>query len=461
MQLIYLLRLARRNWGFVILAVLVSVAAALAVTAQTPPQYQATTSLLVYGHDKEGGLSTAIQAGALSQQRVQSYASLLTSNRVIGRVAKGQEIERVAASVKVEAVPLTTLLRVTVTDTDPARATWLANRLGAEFPRVVDELERPYRSGTWNVKIRVVDPATVPKDPVSPRPLMNLLVALLAGLTVAFTCFVLRDRLDITVKTNAALQETSGSPTLGIIAYERDARQRPLVLRHDGHSTRAEAFRSLRTNLQFIGVDRRPRSLLITSCRQGDGKTSTAANLAIVLAQAGWRVLAVDADLRQPRLADYLGLEGAKGLTDVLIGAATLGEATQQWGPPALSVITAGQLPPNPSELLGSQEMRVLLQRVSVEYDLVIVDAPPLLAVSDAAALAAICDGTLLVARHGKTRTDHLARGAEMIRSVGARVVGTVLNAVPARAAKSYGYEESGAYQTSVTTKRSSTAVGV
>ncbi|MFC7649824.1 CpsD/CapB family tyrosine-protein kinase [Streptosporangium lutulentum] len=178
-----------------------------------------------------------------------------------------------------------------------------------------------------------------------------MLVALLAAMAI----IVLRDRLDTTIKTSETLQLASGSSTLGIIGYERDARRHPLVLRDRGRSSRAEAFRSLRTNLQFIGVDRQPKSLVITSCLPGEGKSSTSANLAITLAQAGWRVILVDADLRRPRIPSYLGIEGAVGLTDVLIDKAYLHNAVQTWGEPSMSVLPSGQIPPNPSELLGSE----------------------------------------------------------------------------------------------------------
>ncbi|WP_214412883.1 polysaccharide biosynthesis tyrosine autokinase [Sphaerisporangium fuscum] len=460
MDPIYYLRLVRRNWALTVLAVLLSVGIALIVTAKTPPKYQATITMLVSGQDKEGSLTTAIQAGALSQQRVQSYANLLSSRRVVGRIAQGDEIGRVQANIKAEALPLTTLLRATVTDGDPRRAALLANKLGTTFSRLIDELERPPHSSRSTVKVTVVDPATVPDRPVSPRPLVNIVVAVLIGLIIAFSSFVLRDRLDTTIKTSEVLHQVSKSPTIGVIGFEKDARQYPLVIREGGRSTRAEAFRSIRTNLQFIGIDRQPRSLVVTSGQEGDGKSSTAANLAIVLAQAGWRVLAVEADLRRPQLADYLGLERSAGLTDVLIGSAKLEEVTQTWGPSSLSVLTSGKIPPNPSEILASQEMRTLLARLRSEYDMVIMDAPPLLAVTDAAALAAICEGTLLVARYGRTRSEHIARATEMLASVNARLVGTVLNFVPTKVARTYGYEQGYGYET-VTSGRPSAEVGV
>ncbi|MEU9884098.1 polysaccharide biosynthesis tyrosine autokinase [Sphaerisporangium sp. NPDC051011] len=442
MQGLYYLRLMRAHWAVIALTLIVSAAAAMAITANTPPKYEAQISMLVTGYDKEGSLATAIQAGALSQQRVQSYANLVPSRRVVGQITSPDDVGRVQAAVKAEAIPMTTLIRVTVTDKDPTRAALLANKLGVAFPRVIGQLERPSRSSPSTVKVTVVDQASVPVRPISPRPLTNLVIAELIALIVVFGALVLRDRMDTTIKTAETLQAVSKSPTIGMIGRERDAQRHPLILRDRGRSSRAEAFRAMRTNLQFISVDRRPRSLVITSCLAGEGKTSIAVNLAIVLAQADWRVMIVDADLRRPRVADHLGLEGAAGLTDVLIGSASLEDVAQTWGPPSLTVLTSGQIPPNPSELLNSQGMCKLLGTLTEKYDIVIIDTPPLLPVTDGASLAAVCDSTLLIARHGKTRAGHIARATEMLSSINARVVGTVLNFVPTKADGSYGYED-------------------
>ncbi|GAA3088710.1 polysaccharide biosynthesis tyrosine autokinase [Streptosporangium carneum] len=440
MNLLYYTRLMRRNWLLLLLSLVMAVVAALVVTANTPPRYVATISMLVSGHDKEGSLSTAYQAGMLSQQRMQSYASLLSSRRVVSQIASGAEIGRLQANITVEAVPSTVLLRVTVGDTDPARAARTANDLGEAFSRLIDEIERPTPDSRPTVKVTTVDRAEIPTVPISPRPPVNLLLAVTIALFAAVGSLVLRDRLDTTVKTSEALQQASKSSVLGVIDYERDARRHPLIVRAQGRSSRSEAFRSLRTNLQFIGVDRQPKSLVVSSCLPGEGKSSTSANLAITLAQAGWRVVLVDGDLRRPSIPGYLGIEGAVGLTDVLIDRARLEDVIQTWSEPNLSILPSGRIPPNPSELLGSQGMRQVLGRLSETYDMVIIDAPPLLPVTDAATLAAVSDGTLLVARYGKTRREHLARAVEALSSINARVVGSVLNFAPARNSRYYGY---------------------
>ncbi|WP_248963943.1 polysaccharide biosynthesis tyrosine autokinase [Sphaerisporangium perillae] len=448
MDLLYYLRLARSNWLLILLSMVLAAATALVITAKTPPRYAATVSMLVSAHDKETSTATAYQAALLSAQRVKSYARLLTSRKLVSRVASGEdEIRRLLANVTAEAVPDTVILQATVTDGDPARAARLANALGTAFTRLIDQMERVTPNSPATVKVTVVDQAGVPKKPVSPRPLLNLAIALLIALMVAACAIAVRKVLDTAVTSIEELRRLSNSPVLGVIGYERDARRYPLILRHDGQSSRSEAFRSLRTNLRFVSVDHKPRSLVVTSCLPSEGKTSVATNLAITFAHAGWRVILVDGDLRRPHVPAYLGIEGAVGLTDVLVGDVELPDAVQSWGEPRLSVLPSGKIPPNPSELLGSQEMRKLINGLTADYDIVIIDTAPLLPVTDAAALAATCDDVLLVAKCGKTRRENVTRAGELLSSVNAHLVGAVLNFVPHKSGEVYGYGE---YRTDV-----------
>jgi receptor protein-tyrosine kinase len=207
-----------------------------------------------------------------------------------------------------------------------------------------------------------------------------------------------------------------------------------------GFAPRTEAFRLLRTNLQFLDLDSQPRSLVITSAVAGEGKTTTATNLGIALAQAGRKVLLVDGDLRRPRVATMLGLDGAVGLTNVLVGNASIGDAIQVHEPTGLHFLATGAKPPNPTEILQSRLAADLLHTLEDTYDMVLIDAPPLLPVADAAVLSTITDGSLLVTRHGKTTRDQLREAIGRIDHVHGRLFGIVMNMIPRRSARSYYY---------------------
>jgi capsular exopolysaccharide synthesis family protein len=232
----------------------------------------------------------------------------------------------------------------------------------------------------------------------------------------------------------------SGAPVLGAVAYDRAATQAPLITSLGNHHPRFEAVRILRTNLQFLDIDRDHKVIAVTSSVAGEGKSTTACNLAIALAQTGTRVVLVEGDLRRPRVSEYLGIEKTVGLTTVLVGRVALDAALQEAGTPGLDVLTSGALPPNPAEILQTDAMRALLAELRHRYDVVLIDSPPLLPVTDAALLASIADGAILVVRHGETGHDQVRAAVERLDSVGARLLGTVLSMSPAKELTRYGY---------------------
>ncbi len=303
-------------------------------------------------------------------------------------------------------------------------------------------LETPQGKKSSPVEISVVRPAGVPTAPLSPRPKINLALGLLVGLALGVGAAVLRETLDMSVKSLDDVQDITGASPLGVVVEDPDAAGKPLLVHGDSHGPRAEAFRQLRTNLQYVDVDRPPRVVVVTSALPDEGKSTTSVNLASTLAPAGTRVVLVEADLRRPRVAHYLGIEGAVGLTDVLAGHCDLDVALQSWGRDLFSVLPSGPLPPNPSEVLNSQHMQELLKVLEGRFDVVLVDSPPLLPVTDAAVLARAGDGAIIVVRHGRTTKEQLARTVATLQAVDARLLGTVLNRVPRRGpdASYYGY---------------------
>jgi capsular exopolysaccharide synthesis family protein len=196
----------------------------------------------------------------------------------------------------------------------------------------------------------------------------------------------------------------------------------------DPQSPRAEAYRHLRTNLRFVNVDNPTRVILVSSSLPAEGKSTTAVNLAVSLSEAGKRVLLIDADMRHPNLAEYLGLEGSVGLSDLLAGMVGTDDVLQRWGRHDLHVLTSGQVPPNPSELVGSANMAALLTEQRERFDFIVLDTPPLLPVTDAAALSPYVDGIVLVCRAAKTPGAGLARAVGNLRGVEARLLGCVLS---------------------------------
>ena len=443
----------RRRWRIVAALLVLATATGVAVTAASTPVYRADVEVFVSLRDgNNGASSSAYQGNLFSQERVKSYAKIANSPAVTGAVIKQLNLDmtpgRLAGRIRATAPADTVLVDITVDDPSAARARDIANTVATQFAKVVGDLERPAAGQRSPVSVTVVRPAALPVSPVSPRPVLNVGLGLLLGLTLGIGSAVLRETLDTSIKGSEDLQKLTGSSALGVISYDGQAQKSPLVSHLDSRAGRGEAFRTLRTNLRFVDVDHPPRTVVLTSSVAGEGKSTTACNLALTLASAGVRVILVEGDLRRPRIAEYMGLEGAVGLTDVLIGRAALGDVLQRWGTSTLAVLTTGALPPNPSELLSSTQMTELLGALRARADIVLIDAPPLLPVTDAAILGRECDGALLVVRHGRTTREQVTRALDALRSVDARVLGTVLNMAPANGPDGYGYDYSSGYAT-------------
>ncbi len=452
MEIADYLSILRHRWKLIVAVVVLAVLAALALSLLTTPKYAASTQLFVSTTGNAADTtSTAYQGGLFSQQRVTSYAELIQGKQVAQRVVDTLKLpmsaEQVASEVSASVKTETVILGVTVTDASPERARDIANTLSQQFTQLVTELETPQGSATPAAKVTVVQQASLPSSPVVPQTTRNLALGAVLGLLLGVGLAVLRDRLDNTVKDRREVVESTQSAVVGTVPFDPDRPKHPLVGFGEGHSSSAEAYRQIRTNLQFLDVDNPPRAMVITSAVPNEGKTTTALNLAFALGEAGNRVILVEADLRRPRLAKYLQLVENVGMTNVLSGAAELDEVLQPTANPAVTVLAAGPHPPNPSELLGSSRLQSLLATLRSRFDYIVFDAPPLLPVTDAAVLTVHADGAILVARHGHTEREKLARAAENLRSVDGRVLGTILNMVPA---KSSGYDYAYYYETDV-----------
>ncbi len=437
------LNLVRSRWLTVCAATVATVLAAVVVTLLTTPLYQASTRLFVSTAAGKS-LSDVYQGNLFSQQRVLSYTELLKgqtlAQRTVDKLGLPMTAQDLAKKVKASAKPDTVLVDVDVVDESPVRARDIANTLSDEFVVMVKGLETPEDGSRPDARVIVEQRASIPDAPVTPNKKRNIALGLALGLLLGIGLALLRDRLDNTVKDSETLQDITHVGLVGNVPLDKERRKEPAISFDKDNSTIAEAFRKLRTNLRFLAVDNPPRLIVVASSLPSEGKSTTAINLALALAEAEHDVVVVDGDMRRPKLDQYLGVVGSVGFSTVLSGAATLDDALQETRYPRLSVLTSGVIPPNPSELLGSHAAQKVLSELRARFDYVIVDSSPLLAVTDAAILAASSDGVIVMTRFGQTKREQLAHAIKNLEDVGAAVLGAVFTMTPARGGGSYSY---------------------
>lgn len=290
--------------------------------------------------------------------------------------------------------------------------------------------------------LSVIEPAVVPTVPIGPRLIQNVLLAVIAGLLLSLAAIVLLELIDDTIKTTDDARRTLGLPTLGSIARIGGTGYADrLVTASPEYSRVAEAYRVVRTNLQFSSVGRSLRTLIVTSSKPQEGKSTNAANLAAVIAQSGKRVVLVDADLRRPVQHLIFELDNEEGLTTAFLDdGVELDGLIKPVMADSLSVLTSGPIPYNPTELLDSERMMQILDQLKRRFDIVIVDSPPILSVADATILTARVDGVILVVDSGFTRRGTAKRAKETLQRIGATIVGVVVNRAPTRGETDYDY---------------------
>lgn len=278
--------------------------------------------------------------------------------------------------------------------------------------------------------IRIVDRAETPRSPAYPRTSLNLLLATIGGLALAIGCAIFFEYMDNHVKTPDEIKAHLGLPYLGMVpAVFEKGMETPLI--HGGAPANfCEAFRGVRTSVLFSSAEPGGKTVAVTSTGPGEGKTIVAANLAVALAQCGQRVLLVDADMRKPRVAEVFGMEETPGMSNVLVGHAQASEAVAQSRVSGLWILPSGQRPPNPAELLGTRRFGDFLATLTTQFDWVILDTPPVMAVTDPALVAHVVTGVVYVVGSGMTSRHNAQRALEMLDGAGARFVGAILNKV-------------------------------
>lgn len=430
---------------------IVGALAAGIVSSMLPPVYEAQVVLLV--RPSQPLASSDPTAAALTSDQIsRTYASLMTERPLLESVSANLGLKMKPADlitkIKVTPQPNTTILDVVVQDTNPALARDLANRLVADFIAEIKKIQQQEtqlpnaRSGD---NLVVVSPAVLPDRPISPNLPRNVAFAFAAGLLLALGIAFLLNYLDQSIKTDDELTERLGLIPIGHIAFLPPGKgRRAELFTLGGQSPASEAYKALRTGLLFSTIDQELKTIVVTSAGPGEGKSRTAANLAVVLAGAGHKTLLIDADLRRPSMHKVFGRIRNVGLSNLILQDVSENEAiTAVDQAPNLWLLTSGPPPPNPSELLGSGRMRELMARLRLSFTYVILDTPPVNAVTDAPILASAANGTILVVEQGRTTFPALGHAKQLLDRVGAHTIGVVMNKVRASAgsyAHEYGY---------------------
>jgi non-specific protein-tyrosine kinase len=420
-----------------------------------------------------------------------TYSKMITTRPILEEVATrtGVTVEYLDGRITVSPIRDTTLIQITVKSSDPNLAAQIANELANVFSDRVIQIQEErftvskeslqeqitnmeaqiddvtsalviekdagvrasletkltqYRAIYSNLilsyeQIRLseaqtistvmqVDPAVVPTKPISPQVLRNTALAAMVGLMLAVGVIFLIEALDDTLKTPEDVKKALGLPVLGIIAKHESEEGKPIT-NTTPRSPVSEAFRSLRTNIQYTAVDRPIETILVTSSDPKEGKTTVVTNLGVVFAQMGKKVTLIDADLRKPSLHRKVGLQNRTGLTSLFVRSIeTLELIVQKTIVANLNVITSGELPPNPSELLGSKRMQTILENLKESSDMIIIDSPPALAVTDSLVLVPFVDAVLLVIKPGFTKSKSALLIVEQFKRSNANLIGVVMN---------------------------------
>jgi tyrosine-protein kinase len=478
----------RRKWWVVAFA-LVGLMVSLAISFTETKQYAASTQVLVQPSSQASALGSTVQP--VTPTDVQTMLQLVTSAPVTNAVRRQLGS---APAVSASEVAQTNVISITAVSTVPARAATIANTYAQAFvtdQRTValnsltsaeEQLRAQIKSISKQIRqlhgtagtaseqtalinqqavlseqltqmqvntsgetggLTIVTPAQTPTSPSSPKPTENGLLGLAAGLILGLAAAFLRESLDDAVASKETAEEYGGASVLAAVPMVNSwkKRDKPLVVSlARPMSPAAEAYRSLRTSLQFARQERDLRTILVTSPAAAEGKTSTLSNLGAMFAQAGQRVVLVSCDLRKPRLGEFFGLDERLGLTTAILGEQPVEELLQPVpGDDNLWLLGSGQMPPNPAELLNGRRIQDVFKTLRGLFDLVLIDSPPVLPVTDAVVLAKDVDATLLIVAAGQTSRSDLQRAAEKLAQVNARVAGLVLNETTKQGA-GYGY---------------------
>jgi capsular exopolysaccharide synthesis family protein len=444
-----LVQIARRWWWLLLMLPMLAGGSAYAFSINQTPQYSATVMLQV---NPPASAALDIDSLRLTQDLTETYRRLIITRPVLQAVIDTldlqMDVDELTKRTTATAIPSTQLVDVSVTDPSPDWAALIANTIGTTFAsQMASQNVTTDAAGNTagHTVVSIAEPAAAPKDPYSPKIILNTIGGVLAGLVLAAGLILLLQYFDNSVSDASTLQEAAQSPVLATVwSLPLPAQElKHLYTLDRSLSPSAEAIRLLRTNIEFAAAGHSVKKMTVTSPGTSEGKSTVAANLAVVLAQAGLSTILIDADLRRPTQHKIFDLSNDRGLTRLLTRPDEEWlNVCQQTPVSNLLVIPSGPVPPNPADLLSIDRFREVVDAVARAADIVIIDTPPVLSVSDALAVARQCDATLLVVRADHTRRDAVRQSANALRQGGIRLLGVTLNRKKMKNHSGYYYTE-------------------
>ena len=446
LTLVDVVRVFQRFWALIVVTLAVGLATAAVALLLLPPTYTSESRLFV-STQSLGTADELLQGSTYTQARMLSYARIASDPIVLDPVIErlGLEVtaEELASTVSATAERDQLIIDIEADAGTAVGAADIANAVADELAEVITEtIEAPVAGSDPLVSVTVVKYAAPSEEPSWPVMWMFLVVGGVAGALLGIGIAFLLSALDTRVRNLDDISRLIATPLIGMVSKDRRLQRRLPLEMMTGSNTFAESVRGIRTNLQFIDAGgKKRRVLLVTSSIPGEGKSTTALSLAASLAEAGNRVVVVDADLRNPSLAKLSGLEGGAGLTDLLLGRVEVRDMVQPIGTSGrLFAIASGRIPPNPAELLASTGFTDLIAYLRLETDYIIIDSPPILAVADALELANVVDGVVLIVGVERVRRPQLETTIAALRQVGAPLIGIVANRLARTGVDAYGY---------------------
>ncbi|MDY3048324.1 MAG: polysaccharide biosynthesis tyrosine autokinase [Rothia sp. (in: high G+C Gram-positive bacteria)] len=447
MTILDFVRMLRANLKLLMIGLLVGALLGFGYSLLQPKVYaSSSTGYVTIGEGS--GIGDVISGSVAAKEKAAAYLALIKSSAVADQIiAANPDMNltrgQIQGSLTAEVDPNSALIKVSAEANSPEAAQALANGSLEAVAKVVNDLE-----GSSAVRVIPLEDAPLNSSPVSPNVPKLVAFGAAAGLGLVFAAVLLRRTVDTKLRTRDDATKATKAGILGVLPLSEELTEENILRTKNDHISQ-EAIRQMRTNLRFVNVDQPPRSIIVTSAEPGEGKSTVSTSIARALADAGEPVVIIDADLRRPTIAKKFKIDSKVGLTQVLAGQVQLSDAVRQFEDTQLFILPAGRIPPNPSELLGSEKMRSLIQELSSEFT-VIVDVPPVLPVTDAALLSTAVDGVVIVGSVGKTRKENLAEAVENLRKVSANLLGVVINRAPrtglGNSYYGFAYSSNGAY---------------